>query len=177
MTVLTVCVSPGPAASGSTPSVITSPSVTSAPTPDPPRVVMSVEEFYYGSFEGDLSLRKPQPLGIKTSTFTCQICSYLAENNLRWDHLGARSHLNCLSGGAALYVHLCVCVCVCACRLMQHMLQHSELIGGGGDEKKCCRFCYRQFSSLAQLKSHQDQVHGPAPSSCKSHTCPHTWQI
>lgn len=44
---------------------------------------MSVEEFYYGTFEGDLSLRKPLPLGIKTSTFTCQICSHLSENNLR----------------------------------------------------------------------------------------------
>lgn len=46
---------------------------------------MSVEDFYYGTFEGDLSLRKPQPLGIKTCTFICQICSHLADNNLRWD--------------------------------------------------------------------------------------------
>lgn len=73
----------GLAAPGPSPSVIC-PGVTSALTPDPPGVVMSVEEFYYGTFEGDLSLRKPQPLGLKTSTFTCQICSHLAQNNLRW---------------------------------------------------------------------------------------------
>uniref|UniRef100_UPI0037E94F43 pogo transposable element with ZNF domain n=1 Tax=Semicossyphus pulcher TaxID=241346 RepID=UPI0037E94F43 len=127
---------PGPA-----PSLVTASRVTSTPTSDPPRVVMSVEEFYYGRFEGDLSLRKPHPLGIKTSTFTCQICSHLAQNNLR---------------------------------LMQHMMQHSELIGGGGgsdDDRKCCKFCYRQFSSPAQLKSHQDQVHGPAFSSCMCRIC------
>ncbi|XP_072249530.1 pogo transposable element with ZNF domain isoform X2 [Leuresthes tenuis] len=118
-------------------SVAMAPSLTVAPASDSPRVVMSVEEFYYGTFEGDLSLRKPQPLGIKTSTFTCQICSDLAENNLR---------------------------------LMQHMLQHSELIGGGR-EKQCCRFCYRQFSSPTQLQSHQDQVHGPASSSCMCRIC------
>ncbi|KAI3360720.1 hypothetical protein L3Q82_012860 [Scortum barcoo] len=120
------------------PSVIMTSSVTSALTSDPPRVVMSVEEFYYGTFEGDLSLRKPQPLGIKTSTFTCQICTHLTENNLR---------------------------------LMQHMLQHSELIGGGGDERQCCKFCYRQFSSPAQLQSHQEQVHGPALSSSMCRIC------
>ncbi|XP_060936810.1 pogo transposable element with ZNF domain [Limanda limanda] len=115
------------------------PSVTPAPPPDPHRVVMSVEDFYYGTFEGDLSLRRPQPLGIQTSTFTCQICTHLADNNLR---------------------------------LMQHMLQHSELIGvSAGDEKKCCRFCYRQFSSPAQLQTHQDQVHGSAPSPSMCRIC------
>ncbi|GAA6232425.1 pogo transposable element derived with ZNF domain b [Lates japonicus] len=55
---------------------------------------------------------------------------------------------------------------------MQHMLQHSELIGGGGgDERKCCRFCYRQFSSPAQLQTHQEQVHGPAFSSSMCRIC------
>ncbi|XP_047190885.1 uncharacterized protein pogzb isoform X2 [Scophthalmus maximus] len=122
---------------GCGPSVVTAASVTSAPAADTHRVVMSVEEFYYGTFEGDLSLRKPQPLGIPTSTFTCQMCSHLAENNLR---------------------------------LMQHMPQHSELIGGG-DERKCCRFCYRQFSSPAQLQTHQEHVHGPAPSSSLCRIC------
>lgn len=73
----------GLAAPGPTPSVM-APCVTSVLAADPPRVVMSVEEFYYGTFEGDLSLRKPQPLGLKTATFTCQICSHLAQNNLRW---------------------------------------------------------------------------------------------
>ncbi|XP_075934511.1 uncharacterized protein LOC142934042, partial [Anarhichas minor] len=133
-------ISPFSSAPGPAPSVITAHSVTSALSLDPPRVVMSVEEFYYGMFEGDLSLRKPLPLGIKTSTFTCQICTYLAENNLR---------------------------------LMQHMLHHSELVGGraAGEERKCCKFCYRQFSSPAQLQSHQEQVHGPALSSCLCRIC------
>uniref|UniRef100_A0A8C4DMU7 Pogo transposable element derived with ZNF domain b n=1 Tax=Dicentrarchus labrax TaxID=13489 RepID=A0A8C4DMU7_DICLA len=130
------CVSPGPAAPGSAPSSV----VTPVPTSSPPRVVMSVEDFYYGTFEGDLSLRKPHPLGIKTSSFTCHICTHPAENNLR---------------------------------LMQHMLQHSELIGGGGggDERKCCRFCYRQFSSPDHLQSHQEQVHGSFLSSSMCRIC------
>uniref|UniRef100_A0A669B4K3 Pogo transposable element derived with ZNF domain b n=1 Tax=Oreochromis niloticus TaxID=8128 RepID=A0A669B4K3_ORENI len=128
-----VCVSPAPTAARSAPSTVSTNSA------DSTRVVMSVEEFYYGTFEGDLSLRKPLPLGIKTSTFTCQICSHLSENNLR---------------------------------LMQHMLQHSELINGAGiDDRKCCRFCYRQFSSDAQLQSHEDQVHGPTLSSCMCRIC------
>lgn len=44
---------------------------------------MSVEQFYYGTFEGDLSLRKTQPVGPQTPPFICQICSHQAENNLR----------------------------------------------------------------------------------------------
>lgn len=75
--VLPVCVSPALTAARSAPSTVSTNSA------DSTRVVMSVEEFYYGTFEGDLSLRKPLPLGIKTSTFTCQICSHLSENNLR----------------------------------------------------------------------------------------------
>lgn len=86
VTTHSLSVSHGLAAPGPTPSVPT-PGVASVPTSDPPMVVMSVEEFYYGTFEGNLSLRKPQPLGIKISTFTCQICSHLAENNLRWGQL------------------------------------------------------------------------------------------
>ncbi|TNN26339.1 hypothetical protein EYF80_063524 [Liparis tanakae] len=68
------------------------PSPPPLPTSAPPRVVMTVEEFYYGTSEGDPALRKPLPLGTKTSTFTCQVCPYLAENNLRWvpEHRGAR---------------------------------------------------------------------------------------
>lgn len=60
-----------------------SPSVTSVASSNPPKVVMSVDDFYYGTFQGDLSLRKTQPLAAKTSGFTCLTCSYLAENNLR----------------------------------------------------------------------------------------------
>uniref|UniRef100_A0AAQ4PZG0 Pogo transposable element derived with ZNF domain b n=1 Tax=Gasterosteus aculeatus aculeatus TaxID=481459 RepID=A0AAQ4PZG0_GASAC len=66
---------------------------------------------------------------------------------------------------------MCVCVCVCVCRLMQHMLQHSELVGGTSEDRKCCRFCYRQFSSPSQLQSHEEQVHGPAPSACLCRIC------
>ncbi|XP_041648942.1 pogo transposable element derived with ZNF domain b isoform X1 [Cheilinus undulatus] len=130
-------------APGSAPSVLTTSSVTSAPMSSPPKVVMSVEEFYYGTYEGDLSLRKPHPLGIKTSTFTCQICNHLAQNNLRlMQHMLLHSEL---AGGGG---------------------------GVGGDERrKCCKFCFRQFSSPALLKNHQDQVHGPTQSSCMCRIC------
>ncbi|KAF7646769.1 hypothetical protein LDENG_00182790 [Lucifuga dentata] len=112
--------------------------VTSAATSDPCRVVMSVEDFYYGTFEGDVSLRGLKLPGIKT-LFICQICSHNTANNLRF---------------------------------MQHMLQHSELIGGGsGDDRKCCRFCYRLFSSPTQLQTHRDQVHGSALSSSVCRIC------
>ncbi|MEQ2159069.1 hypothetical protein GOODEAATRI_018776 [Goodea atripinnis] len=73
-------VSPGPTASGQTLSV-----VTTATASEPPRVVMSVEEFYYGRFSGDISLRKPPPPGMNIFSFTCYICSFRAENNLRSD--------------------------------------------------------------------------------------------
>lgn len=58
-------------------------SVTTVASSNPPKVVMSVDDFYYGTFKGDLSLRKTQTLAAKTSGFTCVTCSYLAENNLR----------------------------------------------------------------------------------------------
>ncbi|KAG7474755.1 Pogo transposable element with ZNF domain [Solea senegalensis] len=122
---------------GSSSSADVSP-INTAPVASAPlsKVVMSVEEFYYGTFEGDLSLRRPLPLGIKTSTFTCQICTHLADNNLR---------------------------------LMQHMLQHSQLIGA--DDEKLCRFCFRQFSSPLQLQTHQDLVHGSALASSLCRIC------
>ncbi|CAJ1061293.1 uncharacterized protein pogzb isoform X2 [Xyrichtys novacula] len=124
-----------PPAPGPTPSLTT----VSRLTLEPPRVVMSVEEFYYGTFPGDLSLRKPQPLGIKAPTFTCQICNHLAHNNLS---------------------------------MMQHIVLHSELTGTGPIEgRRCCKFCYRQFSSPHQLKSHQDQVHGSTLTSCMCRIC------
>uniref|UniRef100_A0A3Q2E622 Pogo transposable element derived with ZNF domain b n=1 Tax=Cyprinodon variegatus TaxID=28743 RepID=A0A3Q2E622_CYPVA len=111
--------------------------VSTATASEPPRVVMSVEEFYYGRFGGDISLRKAPPPGTCGSSFTCSICSFRAENNLR---------------------------------LMQHSLIHSELVVDRKDQQ-CCRFCYRLFSSVAQLKDHQDQVHGPTQSSCLCRIC------
>ncbi|KAK1896143.1 Pogo transposable element with ZNF domain [Dissostichus eleginoides] len=101
-------------------------------------VVMSVEEFYYGTAGGNLIMMTCLPMDI--SCFTCQICSDESDNNLRH---------------------------------MQHMMQHSKLIGGGasGDERRVCTFCYRQFSSGDQLQSHLEQVHGPAPSTCICRIC------
>uniref|UniRef100_A0A3P9DCD0 C2H2-type domain-containing protein n=1 Tax=Maylandia zebra TaxID=106582 RepID=A0A3P9DCD0_9CICH len=120
-----VCVSPAPTAARSAPSTVSTNSA------DSTRVVMSVEEFYYGTFEGDLTP----------------------------EHTRDTDAVLCMFN-------------VCVCRLMQHMLQHSELINGGGDDdRKCCRFCYRQFSSDAQLQSHEDQVHGPTLSSCMCRIC------
>uniref|UniRef100_A0A667ZXP7 C2H2-type domain-containing protein n=1 Tax=Myripristis murdjan TaxID=586833 RepID=A0A667ZXP7_9TELE len=55
---------------------------------------------------------------------------------------------------------------------MQHVHQHTEFVGGAGsEERQCCKFCYRHFSSPLQLQSHQEQVHGPAPSSCMCRIC------
>lgn len=105
-------------------------------TPDPSRVVMSVEEFYYGLHDGDASLRKssgPKPI----LSFPCHVCSHQASNNLR---------------------------------LMQHMLTHWKPIGRG-DDKKCCKFCYRQFLSPFQLQTHLDQVHGPILSTSLCRIC------
>lgn len=60
-----------------------SPSVTTVASSNLPKVVMSVDDFYYGTSKGDLGVRKTQTLAVKTSAFTCVTCSYLAENNLR----------------------------------------------------------------------------------------------
>uniref|UniRef100_A0A1A7YDT0 Pogo transposable element with ZNF domain b n=1 Tax=Iconisemion striatum TaxID=60296 RepID=A0A1A7YDT0_9TELE len=121
-------------ATGHVPSVISTPGVPTAPALGSTRVVMSVEEFYYGRFGGDISLRKSQ---IGNIIFTCTVCSCRADNNLR---------------------------------LMQHMLQHSELAVQGG-KRGSCGFCYRQFSSSAQLKDHQDSVHGSTQSSRLCRIC------
>lgn len=42
--------------------------------------MMSVEEFYYGTYDGDVSLR--EPLGSRVVPLTCGFCSYQARNNL-----------------------------------------------------------------------------------------------
>uniref|UniRef100_H3CB87 Pogo transposable element derived with ZNF domain b n=1 Tax=Tetraodon nigroviridis TaxID=99883 RepID=H3CB87_TETNG len=116
-----------------------SPPITSVASSNLPKVVMSVDDFYYGTFQGDLSLRKTQLMPAKTCGFTCLTCSYLAENNLR---------------------------------LMQHMLQHSALVGEkAAEDRNFCRFCYRQFSSSSQLQNHQEQVHGPAQSASMCRIC------
>lgn len=59
-----------------------SPSVTGVASPNAPKVVMSVDDFYYGTSQGDPSLRKTHRMA-KIFGFTCLTCSYLAENNLR----------------------------------------------------------------------------------------------
>nr|XP_057908694.1 pogo transposable element with ZNF domain isoform X1 [Doryrhamphus excisus] len=124
-------------APGSSPVKVPSLSRTSDPTPGRPKVVLSVDEFYYGTLEGTQGPRKPNPLGAKASSFTCQVCSHPVNNNLR---------------------------------LVQHTLQHSPLIRGG-DVKKLCTFCFRQFSNPTQLLSHRELVHGSAPSSNTCRIC------
>lgn len=59
--------------------VVSSPA-TLAPTSEPPRVMMSVEEFYYGTYDGDVSLREPP--SARAVPLTCGFCSHLARNNL-----------------------------------------------------------------------------------------------
>lgn len=118
--------------------MVVSPPATLAPTSEPPRVMMSVEEFYYGTYDGDVSLREPP--SSRAVPLTCGFCSHLARNNLG---------------------------------LMQHTLQHSELIVGRrrGEAQKICKFCYRHFSSAEQLRNHLDQVHSTTLSPCMCRIC------
>ena len=44
---------------------------------------MSVDDFYYGTFQGDAGLQKTQAQTAKSAGLTCLTCSYLADNNLR----------------------------------------------------------------------------------------------
>ncbi|XP_077384348.1 pogo transposable element with ZNF domain isoform X2 [Festucalex cinctus] len=106
----------------------------------PTKVVLSVDEFYYGTAGGgEQPLRRKfqQPLASSGAAFSCSICKRALSDNLR---------------------------------LVQHTLQHSPLIRGG-DDRKMCAFCFRQFSSAAHLHDHREQVHGPAPSSCTCRIC------
>ncbi|KAM9806715.1 pogo transposable element with ZNF domain isoform 1-T3 [Syngnathus typhle] len=111
------------------------PSSSSSSSIRPTKVILSVDEFYYGMAGGEQPLRSKYRQAL--DTFDCSVCQRTFSDNLR---------------------------------LVQHTLQHSPLIRGG-DDRKMCAFCFRQFSSGAHLQGHRERVHGPAPSSCTCRIC------
>uniref|UniRef100_A0A673B8M8 Pogo transposable element derived with ZNF domain b n=1 Tax=Sphaeramia orbicularis TaxID=375764 RepID=A0A673B8M8_9TELE len=139
---------------------------------DPPKVVMSVEEFYYGTFDGDLSLRRPQPLGIKTSTFTCQICSHLADNNLRSD----TSHLTTQNPQPPQVLDFALKIPVktllfmsylsCMCRICEWafeneptFLNHMKTNHKPGEMPYVCQVCSFRSSFYSDVLQHFNSFH------------------
>ncbi|XP_053744091.1 pogo transposable element with ZNF domain [Synchiropus splendidus] len=127
--------------------------------PDNGKIVMSVEEFYYGTSEGDQDLRKPAPLGVKPPNFTCQICSYPAANNLKlMQHMLKHSELS--SPRRADENKLCK-LCYRQFFSPTQLTQHQEQVHGPSLSSCMCRICEWAFENEPAFLNHMKVTHKP----------------
>ncbi|KAM4736125.1 uncharacterized protein FYW61_006397 [Anableps anableps] len=131
--------------------------VTSATASQPPRVVMSVEEFYYGRFSGDVSLRRPPPPGMNIFSFTCNICSFRAENNLRlMQHVLHHSELVVESTDRQ-----CCRFCYRQFSSQSQLKDHQDQVHGSAQSTCLCRICEWAFDSEPAFLNHMKSNHKP----------------
>ncbi|KAK5607345.1 hypothetical protein CRENBAI_026393 [Crenichthys baileyi] len=131
--------------------------VTTATASEPPRVVMSVEEFYYGRFSGDISLRKPPPPGMNIFSFTCYICSFRAENNLRlMQHVLYHSEL--VVDGKDRH---CCHYCYRQFSSPGQLKDHQDEVHGSTQSSCLCRICEWAFDNEPAFLNHMKSNHKP----------------
>ncbi|XP_034029376.1 pogo transposable element derived with ZNF domain b [Thalassophryne amazonica] len=132
--------------------------VTSRVTSTPPKVVMSVDDFYYGTFDGDLSLRRSKLPGVKSCAHTCQVCLYQAGNNLRlMEHTLLHSEL---IGGEA-DGRPCCQYCYRHFSSSVHLNSHQEQVHGPAPSTCMCRICEWAFENEPTFLHHMKSNHRP----------------
>ncbi|KAL3064995.1 hypothetical protein OYC64_001102 [Pagothenia borchgrevinki] len=152
---------PGPAPSpghAPSPGPAPSPPTRLPPTSDPPQVVMSVEEFYYGTAGGNLIMMTFLPMDI--SCFTCQVCSDESDNNLRYmQHMTQHSKL---TGGGASGDERRVCTfCYRQFSSGDQLQSHLEQVHGPAPSTCICRICEWAFENESTFLNHMKSIHKP----------------
>ncbi|XP_034144687.1 pogo transposable element derived with ZNF domain b isoform X1 [Esox lucius] len=130
-----------------------------APTsnPDPmPKVVMLVDDFYYGRFEGE-----PTPVDSQTSkltfSFKCILCPKRSNSNIRlMDHI--MQHPEMTQGVDPLtFCEHCFRQFSTTAQLQHHM----ENVHGPMQTSSCCKICEWAFDSEPVFLHHMKSTHKP----------------
>ncbi|KAM4568102.1 pogo transposable element with ZNF domain [Fundulus diaphanus] len=133
------------------------PSVAATAASEPPRVVMSVEEFYYGRFSGDVSLRRPSAPGMNIFSFNCNICAFKAENNLRlMQHVLHHSELV-----ADRKDRQSCRFCYRQFSSAEQLKDHQDHVHGSTHSSCLCRICEWAFDSEPAFLNHMKSNHKP----------------
>lgn len=150
-----------------------------------PRLVMLVDDFYYGTFEGN-RVYVPMDNSKEPLSFRCLTCSKKLKNNIRYiDGLTWEFLCECLVDDmfnfkefpslclfCLSYVGTVPLVIICSLwRLMNHMRYHVELDQQNGemDNHTSCQHCFRRFPTPFRLQCHLESVHTAIESSSKNY--------
>ncbi|MGH0150660.1 UNVERIFIED_CONTAM: hypothetical protein FKN15_033957 [Acipenser sinensis] len=151
------------------------------------KLIMLVDDFYYGSDEGRRGLvyrdsKEPVP-------FKCLHCAKKLKNNIRFmNHLKHHVELDQQDGEVDTHTSCQHCYRQFStpfqlqCHLesvhshyefMNHLKHHVELDQQDGevDTHTSCQHCYRQFSTPFQLQCHLESVHSHYESTTKCKIC------
>ncbi|XP_061699603.1 pogo transposable element with ZNF domain isoform X2 [Syngnathoides biaculeatus] len=122
------------------------------------KVVLSVDEFYYGTAGGDQPLRrKYQQQALKADTFGCNICERALSDNLRLvQHTLQHSPL--IRGGDDQ--KMCA-FCFRQFSSGAHLRGHRERVHGPAPSSCTCRICEWAFDNESAFLNHMKANHKP----------------
>ncbi len=136
---------------------------------------MLVDDFYYGTFEGN-RVYVPMDNSKEPLSFKCLTCKKRLKNNIRYvdgqsSYDGNYGYI-CLIAVDMIHSRKLQLLSVCSpCRLMNHMKYHVELEQQNGemDTHTSCQHCFRRFPTPFRLQCHLESVHTTIESSSKNY--------
>ncbi|KAM6968116.1 uncharacterized protein FYW47_006818 [Aplochiton taeniatus] len=131
-----------------------------------PKLVMTVEEFYYGESEGNTFLRGPEATLAKSFLFKCQACFQIFEDNVRMMY---HMKLHCHQGGGASENQLSCSQCYRLLSSSQQLDQHQDRVHGPNPSPSLCQICEWAFESELVFLNHMKVAHktGEMPYVCQ----------
>ncbi len=140
----------------------------------PNRLIMLVDDFYYGTFEGN-RVYVPMDNSKEPLSFKCLTCKKRLKNNIRYvdgqsSYDGNYGYI-CLIAGDMIHSRMLQLSVCSPCRLMNHMKYHVELEQQNGemDTHTSCQHCFRRFPTPFRLQCHLESVHTTIESSSKNY--------
>ncbi|XP_061552850.1 pogo transposable element with ZNF domain isoform X2 [Phycodurus eques] len=121
------------------------------------KVVLSVDEFYYGTAGGEQPLRRKYHQALKADTFSCNICERAVSDNLRLvQHTLQHSPL--IRGGDDQ--KMCA-FCFRQFSSGTHLQGHRERVHGPAPSSCTCRICEWAFDNESAFLNHMKANHKP----------------
>uniref|UniRef100_A0A8C7CB91 Pogo transposable element derived with ZNF domain b n=1 Tax=Oncorhynchus kisutch TaxID=8019 RepID=A0A8C7CB91_ONCKI len=145
----------GPSSSSGTQNPLPELAPSSNPDP-PPKVVMLVDDFYYGHFAGQQSLVDSQPTKLNYS-FKCVICPKRSNSNIRlMDHMKQHPEMTKWVDQLTSCQH-----CFRQFSTSAQLQYHVENAHGPTQSSTCCKICEWAFESEPVFLHHMKNTHKP----------------
>ncbi|XP_055780704.1 pogo transposable element with ZNF domain isoform X1 [Salvelinus fontinalis] len=145
----------GPSSSSGTQNPLPERAPSSNPDP-PPKVVMLVDDFYYGHFAGKQSLVDSQPTKLNYS-FKCVICPKRSNSNIRlMDHMKQHPEMTKWADQLTSCQH-----CFRQFSSSAQLQYHVENAHGLTQSSTCCKICEWAFESEPVFLHHMKNTHKP----------------